>query len=112
MLDEDAGAREAHLAPWRVASRRDLDPTMFAVGDGLVAGFKQTVVRGYAGLSLWDWQTLPRFRDPRYTDYARADASIGINGVVLNNVDTKQESYYEYYGNYSEHGQEASAHGD
>ena len=44
------------------------------------------VERGYAGRSLWDWQTLPEWRDPRYTDYARANASIGINGVVLNNV--------------------------
>jgi alpha-glucuronidase len=49
------------------------------------------VVRGYAGLSLWDWPTLPRFRDPRYTDYARADASIGINGVVLNNVNSNAD---------------------
>ena len=49
------------------------------------------VVRGYAGLSLWDWQTLPRFRDPRYTDYARADASTGINGVVLNNVNSNAD---------------------
>ncbi|MBV9884170.1 MAG: alpha-glucuronidase [Sphingomonadaceae bacterium] len=49
------------------------------------------VVRGYAGLSLWDWQTLPRFRDPRYTDYARADASIGINGIVLNNVNSNAD---------------------
>jgi alpha-glucuronidase len=44
------------------------------------------VERGYAGQSLWDWQTLPGYNNPRYTDYARADASIGINGVVLNNV--------------------------
>jgi alpha-glucuronidase len=44
------------------------------------------VERGYAGLSLWDWFTLPAYKDPRYTDYARADASVGINGVVLNNV--------------------------
>ncbi len=44
------------------------------------------VERGYAGRSLWDWQTLPEWRDPRYTDYARANASIGINGAVLNNV--------------------------
>ena len=49
------------------------------------------VVRGYSGLSLWDWQTLPRFRDPRYTDYARADASIGINGIVLNNVSSNAD---------------------
>ncbi len=44
------------------------------------------VERGYAGRSLWDWQSLPEWRDPRYTDYARANASIGINGAVLNNV--------------------------
>ena len=42
--------------------------------------------RGYAGLSLWDWGTLPDYKSPRYTDYARINASLGINGVVLNNV--------------------------
>jgi alpha-glucuronidase len=45
-----------------------------------------TVERGYAGASLWDWQKLPDFLAPRYTDYARACASIGINGTVLTNV--------------------------
>jgi capsular exopolysaccharide synthesis family protein len=35
-----------------------------------------------------------------------------VFGVVLNNVDVKREAYYEYYGNYTDHGQEASAHGD
>ncbi len=50
------------------------------------------VERGYAGVSLWDWWTLPDFRDPRYTDYARANASIGINGTVLNNVNAKADS--------------------
>ncbi|MGN6375478.1 MAG: alpha-glucuronidase, partial [Sphingomonas sp.] len=46
----------------------------------------RTVERGYAGESIWDWWRLPDYRDPRYTDYARANASIGINGTVLNNV--------------------------
>jgi alpha-glucuronidase len=46
----------------------------------------RTVERGYAGFSLWDWQKLPDYLDPRYTDYARANASIGINGTVLTNV--------------------------
>ncbi|MDX2245771.1 MAG: alpha-glucuronidase family glycosyl hydrolase [Bacteroidia bacterium] len=46
----------------------------------------RTVERGYAGFSLWDWHKLPDFRDPRYTDYARANASIGINGTVVTNV--------------------------
>jgi alpha-glucuronidase len=45
-----------------------------------------TVERGYAGASLWDWHTLPDYRAPRYRDYARANASIGINGTVLTNV--------------------------
>jgi alpha-glucuronidase len=49
------------------------------------------VERGYSGLSLWDWQTLPRFQDPRYTDYARANASIGINGTVINNVNANAD---------------------
>ena len=46
----------------------------------------RSVERGYAGLSLWDWKSLPDSVDPRYTDYARANASIGINGSVLTNV--------------------------
>jgi len=50
------------------------------------------VERGYAGRSLWDWQTLPEWRDPRYTDYARANASVGINGTVLNNVNASVQS--------------------
>jgi len=45
-----------------------------------------SIERGYAGASLWDWQRLPGYADPRYTDYARACASLGINGSVLNNV--------------------------
>ncbi|TRX22580.1 alpha-glucuronidase [Flavobacterium franklandianum] len=45
-----------------------------------------TVERGYSGSSLWNWQKLPDFIDQRYIDYARANASIGINGTVLNNV--------------------------
>lgn len=44
------------------------------------------IERGYAGASLWKWDDLPGKLDPRYEDYARANASIGINGVVLNNV--------------------------
>ncbi len=46
------------------------------------------VERGYAGRSLWDWFTLPDYVDPRYRDYARADASVGINGVELTNVNS------------------------
>jgi alpha-glucuronidase len=50
------------------------------------------VERGYAGQSLWDWHKLPGWLDPRYTDYARACASIGINGAVLTNVNANATS--------------------
>jgi alpha-glucuronidase len=46
----------------------------------------RTVERGYAGISIWNWHTLPGYIDQRYIDYARANASIGINGTVLTNV--------------------------
>ena len=51
-----------------------------------------TIERGYAGYTLWNWDRLPRHKDDRYTDYARANASIGINGVVLNNVNANARS--------------------
>jgi alpha-glucuronidase len=48
----------------------------------------RTVERGYAGISIWNWHTLPDLIDQRYIDYARANASIGINGTVLTNVNS------------------------
>ncbi len=45
-----------------------------------------TVERSFAGFSIWDWHTLPIYIKARYVDYARASASIGINGAVMNNV--------------------------
>lgn len=45
-----------------------------------------TVERGYAGKSLWRWEELPATLSPRYEEYARACASVGINAAVLNNV--------------------------
>jgi alpha-glucuronidase len=56
-----------------------------------------SVERGYAGQSLWDWWTLPDFKDPRYTDYARANAALGINGTVLNNVNASPDSLSAAY---------------
>lgn len=46
----------------------------------------RTVERGYAGISIWNWHTLPDYIDQRYIDYARANASLGINGTILTNV--------------------------
>jgi len=50
-----------------------------------------TVERGYAGKSLWGWSSLPATISQRYKDYARANASIGINGTVLNNVNSNAQ---------------------
>jgi alpha-glucuronidase len=65
-----------------IASAPKLDIRVLNHWDNL-NGF---VERGYAGESLWDWQNLPEYVDARYRDYARANASLGINGAVLNNV--------------------------
>lgn len=50
-----------------------------------------TIERGYAGKSLWQWRDLPDNKSPRYQEYARANASIGINGTVLNNVNASSQ---------------------
>ncbi len=50
-----------------------------------------TVERGYAGRSLWKWNDLPAKISPRYEAYAQANASVGINGTVLNNVNANPE---------------------
>ena len=46
----------------------------------------RSVERGYAGESLWDWAHLPDSLPARYRDYARANASIGVNAAALTNV--------------------------
>ncbi|HET9149066.1 MAG TPA: alpha-glucuronidase family glycosyl hydrolase, partial [Alphaproteobacteria bacterium] len=56
----------------------------------------RTVERGYAGPSLWNWDRLPAI-DPRLIDYARANASIGINGAVLNNVNADARILTPHY---------------
>src|SRR5262249_8541774 len=56
-----------------------------------------TIERGYAAASLWRWPELPGRVDPRVRDYARANASIGINGTVLNSVNARPESLERSY---------------
>jgi alpha-glucuronidase len=56
-----------------------------------------SIERGYAGRSLWHWDELPGNIDPRYHDYARACASIGINGTCLNNVNANAKSLTSKY---------------
>lgn len=57
----------------------------------------RTVERGYAGLSLWEWGSLPEFKNPRYEDYARANASLGINGTAVNNVNADEKILTEQF---------------
>ena len=56
-----------------------------------------SVERGYAGRSLWDWAALPERVDARLRDYARANASLGVNGSVLNNVNADARSLSAEY---------------
>ena len=56
-----------------------------------------TVERGYAGASIWQWQSLPEYISQRYIDYARANASIGINGMAPNNVNANAASLSASY---------------
>ena len=50
----------------------------------------RSVERVYGGFSIFDWPNLPE-RQERYRDYSRLMASIGINGIVVNNVNTYKE---------------------
>jgi alpha-glucuronidase len=56
-----------------------------------------SIERGYAGRSLWIWSELPGRVDPRVEDYARLNASIGINGSVINSVNANPQSLTHAY---------------
>lgn len=56
-----------------------------------------SIERGYAGRSLWKWEDLPGKVSSRYEEYARANASVGINSVVLNNVNASPNMLREDY---------------
>ncbi|WP_210259868.1 alpha-glucuronidase family glycosyl hydrolase [Martelella sp. HB161492] len=81
------------LAATDLRSRPKLDLRLLNHWDNLDG----TVERGYAGFSIWDWWTLPDYQQQRYTDYARANASLGINGTVLNNVNAAPEILTPFY---------------
>ena len=70
------------LEPLAIASRPKIRHRVLDFWDNL----NGSVERGYAGDSIWKWRELPEYLSPRYIDFARACASVGINGVVLNNV--------------------------
>jgi alpha-glucuronidase len=57
-----------------------------------------SVERGYAGKSIWSWSTLPgSATSARLKTYARANASIGINGTVLTNVNADAQVLTSQY---------------
>lgn len=56
-----------------------------------------SIERGYAGKSLWKWEELPNQLSPRYRDYARYCASVGLNGTVLNNVNAGSKILLKEY---------------
>ena len=56
-----------------------------------------TVERGYSGFSIFNWHNLPEIIDRRYVDYARACASVGINGSVVTNVNANSLIFREDY---------------
>lgn len=56
-----------------------------------------SIERGYAGRSLWNWDELPDKVDPRLRDYARANASLGINATAINNVNANARSLTPEY---------------
>jgi alpha-glucuronidase len=51
-----------------------------------------SIERGYAGRSLWWPDLAPGTGEARVRDYARANASIGINGSVINSVNANPQS--------------------
>ena len=57
-----------------------------------------TVERGYAGHSIW-WNVdlMADSTVQRHIDYARANASIGINGTVINNVNATPQMLTDAY---------------
>ena len=54
-----------------------------------------TVERGFAGSSIWKWDEIdtnnPASNSQIFTEYARANASVGINGTVVNNVNANAD---------------------
>lgn len=78
---------EANLSKLQIASSPKVKIRILDHWDNL----NGSIERGYAGQSLWKWEELPGKVDPRYSDYARADAAIGINSTVLNNVNANPQ---------------------
>lgn len=84
---------QSELTAFNVTSSPKIDVRLLNHWDNL----DRHTERGYAGESIWEWHKLPDFLHQRYYDYARANASIGINGTVLNNVNADPLILTEHY---------------
>lgn len=84
---------QRHLTDLNISSAPKIEYRILDHWDDL----SEFVERGYAGLSLWNWANLPEYKAPRYKAYARANASIGINGAVLNNVNANPQILTKEY---------------
>ncbi|MBN2351106.1 MAG: alpha-glucuronidase [Spirochaetales bacterium] len=77
----------------RLQTERSLDGLQIAekprIGLRMLDHWEET--RCYAGGNVWNWNELPGTIDPKYKVYARACASIGLNGAVLNNVNAEKK---------------------
>lgn len=80
---EGLSIRNAPKLQWRMLNHWD--------------NLNRTVERGYAGQSIWKWDELPDKIDERYIDYARANSSIGINAVAVNNVNASPHILTQEY---------------
>lgn len=63
-----------------------------------------SIERGYAGLSIWKWDeidgvkgTMSLSLKERLTQYCRANASLGINATVINNVNASPKMLSQEY---------------
>ena len=73
---------ERPLSEWDLSEHPKVDLRMLNHWDNM----DRTIERGYSGFSIWNWQTLPDYIDQRYVDYARANASVGINATAITSV--------------------------
>lgn len=93
-IPEELDIKQHASSPLRVVDHWDnLDPGRdtdgYPIGSRKGAPAKQSPDQELRAASIWKWDELPRL-NPRYRDYARLLASVGINGVVVNNVNVSK----------------------
>jgi len=85
--------RGSDLGNLSVESRPRIDLRLLNHWDNLDG----SVERGYAGRSIWKWDEDVARHAERYRDYARACASVGINGAAITSVNANASALTERY---------------